>query len=384
MRTEAAGVEIAQPPAAIPTQLGKYRILHRLASGGMAHVYLAALDGPDGFQKLCVVKRLLSEFTNLEVFNRMFVHEAKVAALLGHPNIVHVFDFGKEDDQYFLAMEWIQGAALDRVQRLAARANLTLGPAVAVDIGISMASALGYAHAKRLPDGTPLNLVHRDVTPGNILISRDGAVKLADFGVVKTSVHTEGDNMVRGKYPYMSPEQLQGRALDGRSDLFSLGIVLYEVATGRRLFKRDTPEASMIAICRDPVLPPSLAVPGFPKELERILLKLLRKDPAARYQTGGELQAELSAYRAQSSSCTLEQELVAVMSALFPSSEALPTPAVAGASPTPPLPPDAALEELEAEPAVESAAAPSKQGWALVALVAAAALGTTLYWHLHG
>jgi eukaryotic-like serine/threonine-protein kinase len=176
---------------AVPGHFGKYRILQRLASGGMAHIFLAVLDGPDGFSKTCVLKRILPDFANMDVFSRMFAHEAKVAALLNHPNIVQVFEFGKIEGQYYLAMEWIQGASLDRVMRHAAWAEIQLGARVAVDVGLAISDALGYAHAMTLPDGTPLRLVHRDVTPGNVLVSRDGQIKLADFGVVKSAVNLE-------------------------------------------------------------------------------------------------------------------------------------------------------------------------------------------------
>ncbi len=139
----------------------------------MAHLLLASIDGPDGFSKPCVIKRILPEYANLEAFSRMFADEAKVAALLTHPNIVQVFDFGKIEGQYYLAMEWIQGQSLDRVMRHAWKGTFPLGARVAVDVGLAISDALAYAHAKTLPDGTPLKLVHRDVTPGNVLVSRD-------------------------------------------------------------------------------------------------------------------------------------------------------------------------------------------------------------------
>ncbi|MFB1483502.1 serine/threonine-protein kinase [Corallococcus sp. RDP092CA] len=309
-------------PAApgVDLRFGKYRMVQRLATGGMAHLFLATLDGPDGFSKACVIKRILPEYANLEPFARMFADEAKVAALLTHPNIVQVFDFGKIEGQYYLAMEWIQGQSLDRIMRHAAAANIPLGPRVTVDVGLAMSDALTYAHAKTLSDGTPLKLVHRDITPGNVLVSRDGIVKLADFGIVKSSVNLERTvaGVVKGKYAYMSPEQITNRELDHRSDLYSLGIVLYEASTGRRLFKRDTMEATILAASQGDVPPPSQVAPGFPPELERILLKCLAKEPAQRYQTARELHDDLERYRTAQHWTSGGRELATLMATLFP------------------------------------------------------------------
>ena len=311
------------PPPVAPgpeVRFGKYRIVQQLAAGGMAHIFLATLDGPDGFSKACVIKRILPEYANLEPFSRMFADEAKVAALLTHPNIVQVFDFGKIEGQYYLAMEWIQGQSLDRIMRFAAKAGMPLGLRVTVDVGIAMADALSYAHAKTLSDGTPLKLVHRDITPGNVLVSRDGIVKLADFGIVKSSVNLERTvaGVVKGKYAYMSPEQITNRPLDHRSDLYSLGIVLYESSLGRRLFKRDTMEATILATSQGDVPPPSQVVPGFAPEFERILLKLLAKDPDARYQTARELRDDLELFRSSQHWTSGGRELATLMATLFP------------------------------------------------------------------
>ncbi|CAM3778851.1 serine/threonine protein kinase [Corallococcus sp. ZKHCc1 1396] len=311
------------PPTVAPEadeRFGKYRILQRLAVGGMAHIFLATLDGPDGFSKACVIKRILPEYANLEPFSRMFADEAKVAALLTHPNIVQVFDFGKIDGQYYLAMEWIQGQSLDRIMRHAAAASMPLGLRVTVDVGLAMSDALTYAHAKTLSDGTPLKLVHRDITPGNVLVSRDGIVKLADFGIVKSSVNLERTvaGVVKGKYAYMSPEQITNRELDHRSDLYSLGIVLYEASTGRRLFKRDTMEATIVAASQGDVPPPSQVSPGFPPDLERILLRLLAKDPDARYPNARELHDDLERFRGTQHWTSGGRELATLMATLFP------------------------------------------------------------------
>jgi serine/threonine-protein kinase len=286
----------------------------------MAHIFLASIDGPDGFSKTCVIKRILPEYASLDAFSRMFADEAKVAALLSHPNIVQVFDFGKIDGQYYLAMEWIQGESLDRLMRHASKLSIPLGPRVAVDVGIAVSAALDYAHAKTLPDGTPLQLVHRDITPGNVLVSREGIIKLGDFGIVKSTVNLDRTvaGVVKGKYAYMSPEQISNRPLDHRSDLFSLGIVLYELSTGRRLFKRETIEATILATSQAEVPPPSEVSPGFPPALESILLRLLAKDPNARYQSAHELHDDLERFRGSQGWTSGGRELALLVNKVFP------------------------------------------------------------------
>lgn len=384
---------------------GKYRILQQLASGGMAHLLLASIDGPDGFSKPCVIKRILPEYANLDAFSRMFADEAKVAALLTHPNIVQVFDFGKIDGQYYLAMEWIQGQSLDRVLRHAWKGAFPLGPRVAVDVGLAISEALAYAHAKTLPDGTPLNLVHRDVTPGNVLVSRDGIVKLADFGIVKSSVNLERTvtGVVKGKYPYMSPEQITGRELDHRSDLYSLGIVLYEASTGKRLFKRDTVEATIMAASQAHVPPPSEHNPDFPPGLERILLKLLQREPGARYQTARELHVDLEKFRASQHWTSGGRELAMLVQKLVDASTGqMPTalPAFGSASSRTPsgaagarsgsvsgegsgasrLTPSASVPTQAQPPPPPPVVAPGFP-WAIAVAAGVSALGTALFWY---
>ena len=382
----------------VEAYFGKYRILQQLASGGMAHLLLASIDGPDGFSKPCVIKRILPEYANLEAFSRMFADEAKVAALLTHPNIVQVFDFGRIEGQYYLAMEWIQGQSLDRVMRHAWKGAFPLGPRVAVDVGLAISDALAYAHAKTLPDGTPLKLVHRDVTPGNVLVSRDGIVKLADFGIVKSAVNLERTvtGVVKGKYPYMSPEQITNRELDHRSDLYSLGIVLYEASTGKRLFKRDTVEATIMAASQANVPPPSEFIPDFPPGLEHILLKLLQREPDARYQSARELHVDLERFRASQHWTSGGRELAMLVTKLCPPdpSGQLPTalPAfgsassrtpsgTAGAKPAPAFGEGTGLLAL-----TPSGTAPAQAGaagfpWGIAVAAGVSALGTALFWY---
>jgi len=385
-----------QPPLEVEVpheRFGKYRIIRRLASGGMAHIFLASLDGPDGFSKTFVIKRILPEYASVDDFAKMFVNEAKVAALLSHPSIVQVYEFGKIDEQYFLAMEYVDGASLDRVMRRAVKANVPLGPRAAIHVGIPLAEALNYAHTIQLADGTPLSLVHRDVTPGNVLLSRSGLVKLTDFGVVKSSVNVDATvaGVVKGKYSYMSPEQAAGGKVDPRSDLFSAGVVLYELATGRRLFKRDSIAATVTAVSHGLIPRPSQFIAGFPVGFERILLKMLSRDPADRYQSARELLADLENYRAKQNWTSTGRELSGLMSALFPengpdhtgvgpawpgTASGQTDSALTGDAPEDPLP---SIDVVEAE-----SAAGGLEPWVLAAVIAAVGVGTGLFWYLVG
>jgi eukaryotic-like serine/threonine-protein kinase len=396
-----ANVPVSSPPSGEEARFGKYRLLQHLASGGMAHIFLATMEGPGGFAKQCVIKRILPEYARLESFSRMFADEAKIAALLTHPNIVQVFDFGQIDGQYYLAMEWIQGQSLDRVMKHAWTASLPLGPRMAVSVGLAISEALDYAHAKTLPDGTPLRLVHRDVTPGNMLVSREGIIKLADFGIVKTAVNHERTvaGVVKGNYAYMAPEQISGRELDHRSDLFSLGVVLYEVSVGRRLFKRDSTEATLFAASQAQVPLPSEVVPGFPPEFERILLRLLARSPEARYPSARELHEDLEEYRSSQSWTSGGRHLAALMATLFPPDKsghpatAVPAPgsrpgssSVSSRTPSGPSGSrPAALQEPADEgtsPDIDIALAEQRFPWWVAVAAAIAVIGSALFWYL--
>ena len=280
--------------------IGKYKIVRDVGVGGMAQVFLASREGPEGFAKPYVIKRILPQYSNDEQFARMFITEAKVAALLDHPNIVHVFDFEIENGNYYLVMEYVAGASLAHIMRANRRRGEPLGAQIAVEIGVAVAHALAYAHEVALPDGRPLDLVHRDISPGNVLVSRDGAVKLADFGVVKTSMTATNTvvGVVNGKWAYMSPEQISGQPVDQRSDLFSLGIVLYEIITGLRLFRAENAAATASRVMEAPIRHPKTMVADLDPRLDHIVMKLLERDPKARYQSAAALAADLEAVRA--------------------------------------------------------------------------------------
>ena len=244
---------MAQAALAAPIRYGKYTLFERLGSGGMAEVFLARQEGAGGFSKKVVVKRILSEFADDKTFVELFLNEAHVAAHLSHPNVVQIFDMGQEGDTYFIAMEYVPGPNLLQLLRHASLKG-DLRPTAFAKIAAGVAEGLNYAHNANGPDGTPLEIVHRDVNPPNIIVSLDGVPKLCDFGVAKSSAReTTSGSHLKGKQTYMAPEQIQGEKLDARADIFSLGVVLFETTTGKRLFKRDSELAVLNAVLSDPI-----------------------------------------------------------------------------------------------------------------------------------
>ncbi len=277
------------------TRMGRYELIHRLAMGGMAELYVARHSGIQGFERTVVVKRVLPNLTEDPEFISMFLDEARIAASLDHPNIAQVTDIDQEDGEYFFAMEYVHGKNLREV--LAGLPNgLPLGMALAVLTGV--AAGLHHAHEAVGADGRPLGLVHRDVSPSNVMIAFSGAVKLTDFGIAKASARTSKTlaGRIKGKAGYMSPEQCRGEEVDRRSDIFSLGIVAYETMTGARAFHAPNAFAAMARIARADYIPPTELDPAFPPELERIIARALQKDPRDRHTTAEELQRELEAF----------------------------------------------------------------------------------------
>lgn len=321
--------------------IGKYRIVRDVGIGGMAQVFLAHREGPEGFAKPYVIKRILPQYSQDEQFAKMFVTEAKVAALLDHPNIVHVFDFEIEQGNYYLVMEYVAGASLAALIKANRRRGAPLGAQIAVEIGAAMAHALSYAHELGLPDGRSLDLVHRDISPGNVLVSRDGAVKLADFGVVKTSMTATEIGVVNGKWAYMSPEQISGQAVDKRSDLFSLGIVLYEIITGQRLFRAENAAATASRVMNATIRRPSTLVPDLDPRLDHIVMTMLEREPRTRYQTAAALAADLEAVRASPQFSAGSARLRTLVRSVFPDEAgepALGTSFTDGSRPSPVVP----------------------------------------------
>jgi serine/threonine protein kinase len=281
-------------------QFGKYLLLKRLAVGGMAEIWLAKQVGVQGFEKLVVVKRILDQFVSEREFVQMFLDEARLAASLNHPNVVQIYDLGQEGASFYIAMEFIAGHDLLAILRKCKNSQGKLPPPIAARLVAGACDGLHYAHTRKDNAGQALNIVHRDVSPSNILVTYEGGVKVVDFGIAKAesqSTKTEGGKL-KGKFSYMSPEQIRAMPLDARSDVFALGIVLYEILVGRRLFKRENELAIMSDILEGEVRPPSELRPDIPKALDEIVLKALEKDRRKRYGSAQELQLALEKYLA--------------------------------------------------------------------------------------
>jgi serine/threonine protein kinase len=302
--------------------IGRYEILGSLARGGMAELFLARLVGVEGFAKQVVIKRVLPELAGERAFVELFVAEARLAATLDHQNIVHVHDIGHDASGYFFAMELLHGADLGSILGMVTRFGGELPLAIAIEIARAACAGLHYAHERKAATGEPLGLVHRDVSPSNLFVTFDGAVKLLDFGIAKaaqSAAHTR-TGALRGKVPYMSPEQCNAAPLDRRSDVFSLSVVLWEMTVGARLYggSGESDLATMKAIVDHDARRPSDHRPGYPAELERIVLRGLARDREARYPTIDELQVELEAFARTAAAWTSAREMARFMAEVFP------------------------------------------------------------------
>jgi len=283
---------------AVPRSLKKYVILGELAKGGMAELFLARANGIGGFERLLVIKRVLPELARDGEFARMLLDEARIAATLQHSNIVQVFDVDLDDGDVFFAMEYLHGQHVaDMVERATAKATrIPLENAIA--IAVAVAAGLHYAHERWGADGQALGIVHRDVAPNNVIVTYDGNVKLIDFGIAKAAnkLSTTRFGLFKGKLPYASPEQVRCQPVDRRTDVYSLGVMLYELTTGHPLFVADS-EFELLRLMTEAIVPsPRLRDKAFPRELERIVLKSLARDPADRYQTAQALQRDLEVF----------------------------------------------------------------------------------------
>ncbi len=284
-----------------PRKFGKYTLLKHLATGGMAEIFLARQEGMGGFAKDVVLKRLLPTHAENQELVGMFLDEARIAANLTHPNIAQIYDLGQEDDAYFIAMEYVRGADLRRVcsQGIAEDDFLPLNHAVRV--AAEVCDALAYAHEKTDAAGEPMGIVHRDVSPTNILITYEGGVKLVDFGIAKAEnkATVTKAGQVKGKFGYMAPEQALGREVDHRTDIFAVGINLYEITVGRRLFRATTDLEALEAIEKCDFPRPREVSPGYPEALERIVMRALSSDADDRFASARELQMALEAFAAE-------------------------------------------------------------------------------------
>jgi serine/threonine protein kinase len=282
-------------------RFGKYTLLDRIAVGGMAEIFLARQAGLEGFEKTIVIKRIRPHLSKQGSFVKMFLNEAKLAAQLNHPNIVQIYDLGKINESYFIAMEYIFGRDMRRIIPKADTKEIPFPMVYALKIASSVCEGLFYAHQKADIYGNPLNIVHRDITPENIFVSFDGTVKVLDFGIAKAANQIEQTKAgeIKGKLSYMSPEQCMGKPLDCRSDIFSLGTVLYEWLTGFKLFTGESEVAILKNITEGKIYKPSYFKSDIPDAVEAILMKSLEKDRDKRYQTAWEMQYDLDQFLSQ-------------------------------------------------------------------------------------
>ena len=273
----------------------RYTILRKITDGGTAEIFLAKQHGAQGFEKTVVLKRIFTTFYADPQFRHMLRDEAHVAMSLNHSNIVQVLDLGESEGRYFLALELVDGWTLDRILKRSKAAGVPIPPALALYVTAEICRALGYAHAKKRGDGKPLGIVHRDVSPHNVMMSAEGEVKLTDFGIAKAQNKTEKSlgNLIKGKVAFMSPEQAAGGELDGRSDLFSVGTMLYTMITRRHPFDAPTDYETLMLVKNGDFLPPETARPGLNPELYRVIRKAMGKTADARYQKAEEMLVDV-------------------------------------------------------------------------------------------
>ena len=335
----------------------------------MAEVFKAKAFGVEGFEKIVAIKRILPTMSEDDEFIKMFVDEARITVQLHHENIVQVHELGRESGQYYIAMEYVSGRDMRQVLDAMKKRGLTIPVSTAAYIASSVAEGLDYAHHKADANGNNLNLIHRDVSPQNILVSYDGAVKITDFGIAKAEDRASKTQagVLKGKFAYMSPEQVRGQTIDGRSDIFAVGILLYEMVTGERLFLGESDFSTLDKVRKAEVRPPSELNADLPPALEAIILKALAREPGDRYLRGAELAEALEqfliedttifsakrmrSFMEQHFSEDREREL-SRMRSLPPTPPPPPAGATSGGPPPPPMPDDVAALGGESEKTV--------------------------------
>jgi hypothetical protein len=301
------------------TRVGRYRLGPRLGVGGAASVYLARLGGPHNFERLAAVKIIHEHLTDDQEFVTMFLDEANVAVRLSHPNIVHIYELGREDDMLYLAMEYLHGQPLSQLYRELVDRGGQLPYDVIAWIGARAAEGLHHAHQLADDEGNSVGLVHRDVSPENVFVTYEGHIKLIDFGIARAvgRLTTTALGHIKGKYRYMAPEQALGRDFDHRVDVFALGVTLFEAALGKPVFDGVDETDTLAKLLSGPSPDPRQRVPGFPEELAEILLRALALEPTERYEDAGELARDLDSFVARSGRVDQREQLQDVMGAVF-------------------------------------------------------------------
>ncbi len=285
----------------------------------MASVHLARMDGPGGFQKWVAIKRIHPHLVEDDQFVDMFLDEARIAAGINHANVAQVFDLGKDDNTYWIAMEYLHGEPLREVMRRAEEHGQRIGPELAARICADAAEGLHAAHELRGKNGQLLGLVHRDVTPHNLFLTYDGYTKVVDFGIAKVAdrLSSTRAGTLKGKLAYMSPEQVRGAEVDRTTDIFALGVVLWEITTNQRLFRMDTDLDTLEKVQACIVPPPSTIVPGYPPELEACVMKALSKRKQDRFPTAREFSRALQTYLVRSGHFVGPEEVAQFIRTVF-------------------------------------------------------------------
>jgi serine/threonine-protein kinase len=281
-------------------RLGRYVLVDRLGAGGMAEVFRALALGPEQFQRVVVVKRILPQFAAKPSFVQMFIDEARLCGRLSHPNIIQVYEFGNQDNQYFITMEYVEGRSLGHIMQKLAERKERLPPIIGAEIMRQICRGLAYAHGLCAEDGKPLGIIHRDLSPANLLVGFSGSVKVLDFGIARMENRFRSGvtdpGQVKGKSAYLAPEQLTGKAVDQRADIFTLGIVLHEMLSGQRLFRVGNTTADIQRIRAMPIRSPSQVNPGVPVRLDAIVLRALRRERDERYQNATDMADALEGF----------------------------------------------------------------------------------------
>jgi hypothetical protein len=338
------------------TQFGPYKLIDRISVGGMAEVYKAIEYGVEGFERLVAVKRILPHIAEDDEFITMFKDEAKIAGQLNHSNIAQIYNLGQQDDSFYIALEYIAGKDLRALFTRCAQSGKAMPIAQGCFIVMKVCEGLDYAHNKKDKYGRHLNIIHRDVSPPNALVSYEGEVKLIDFGVAKAAgrVSRTQAGILKGKFGYMSPEQVRGLPLDRRSDIFALGVVLYELLTGVRLFQGDTDFATLEMVRTVDVPPPSSRNAEIPQALEKVVMKALSGEPETRYQTAMELHDDLQSFMFAAGMFYSRKDLAAWMRKMY--AKEIEAEKQAAGPPPPPPPPGAGRKKTTQVPAPAPAA----------------------------
>jgi serine/threonine-protein kinase len=316
------------PEATGPERIGRYKLCFELASGGMATVYLAKVDGAPGFEKLVALKRIHRHLAKEKTYVDMFLDEARIASRITHPNVCSVFDFGQADGEYYIAMEYLVGEPLQRlcgkVARNAEQRKHPLHPIRTARVIADACEGLHAAHELKDANGELLHVVHRDISPSNLFVTFDGSVQVVDFGIASARhrIHHTATGQMKGTFAYMAPEQLAARPIDRRVDIWSLGVSLWETLALKRLFRRDTTANAVHAILYDDLVPPSTHRAQVPKELDAIVMKALERDPKDRWQTAREMGRALREFLGSQSDIVGPAELSDWMDTVFPEGEA--------------------------------------------------------------